>query len=187
MQEPIQDAIIGVGSVHNSPPQEWLKALLGASVCRSTSSARFWNWDILSPFTEKVIGSHINLGQNHLIVKVRALIKDKKSQGKYWSALLSFTWVVVTESRDIQSCLTTWSCPSAVFSVCVNGLLFNKIHWNHWRLWSQLGQLQHFCKSIFSWAEKCMHPNLSLSFFCVARQTHNFFSNIQVSMNTLPL
>lgn len=72
-----------------SPPQEGFKALLGASICRS--SARFWSWDILSPFTVKVIESHINLAQKYLIVKARSVVTDQKSQGKYWSALLSST------------------------------------------------------------------------------------------------
>lgn len=157
-----------------TPPQEGFKALLGTSICRSSSSERFWNWDLLSPFIVKVIEeSHINLAQKHLIVKARSVITDKKSQGKYWNALLSFTWVVGSESHDIQSYLSTWSCPSDVSSVCVSGLLFDKIYWNHWRLWSHLGWLQHFCKSIFSRAEKCMPTKISLSFLC--SQTATWF------------
>lgn len=52
--------------------------------------SKFWNWDRLLPFILKTIESHINLGQRHLIVKIRYNMKDEKSQGKCWSSLLSF-------------------------------------------------------------------------------------------------
>lgn len=154
-----------------SPPQVRFKALLGASTCSSTSSTRFRSWDILSPFIVKAIESHINLGQQHLTVKVKSVIKDKKSQGKYWRSLLSFCQCLALKAITYRA---TW----------LNFLLFDKIHWNHQTLWSHSGQLQHFCKSSFYEQKNVCVQNW---LFCVAREAHNFFANIEVSMNTLSL
>lgn len=131
-----------------SPPQVRFKALLGASTCSSTSSTRFRSWDILSPFIVKAIESHINLGQQHLTVKVKSVIKDKKSQGKYWRSLLSFAWVLGSESHNIQSYLTE-------FPIVWQDPLKSPDTLKPLRSTSAFLQIQ------LLWAEKCMCPKLA--------------------------